>query len=274
MSRAGETQGGDSATVARLLRHLAQPGAFGRISPLGCGRVALYKSTNGTSLGAGYVPPEAAEALIADGRAIWTGEGDARRLLAAEPAGGAARALAQAVVHVDGREQTVMLDERESPLLWLHRRPGKDGQPQISAEEFAAGERFRSDLTRARMMPRTTMNWDASLAPGTRGPGGGDPAGASDTALAARQRVNAACDRLGPELSGLAIDVCGFLKGLDRVERERGWPARSAKVVLRLALKALATHYGIGETRRSPSPARTAWHGDNARPYLMPERAP
>lgn len=274
MSRAGEKHGELGAAIGRLLRHLAQPGAFGRVSPLGCGRIALYKSTNGTSLGAGYVPSEAADALIADGQAIWAGEGDARRLLAAEPAGGATRALAQAVIHVDGREQTVMLDERESPLLWLHRRPGKDGQPQISAEEFAAGERFRSDLTVARMMPRTTMNWDASLAPGSRGPGGGDPAGASDTALAARQRVNTACDRLGPELSGLAIDVCGFLKGLDHVERERGWPARSAKVVLRLALKALAKHYGIGEPRRSPSRAGTVWQGENARPHLMPERTP
>ncbi len=274
MSRAGEKHGETGAAVRRLLHHLAQPGAFGCISPLGCGRIALYRSTNGTSLGAGYVPSEAAEALLADGRAIWAGEGSARRLLAAEPSGGAARVLAEAVVHIDGHEQTVMLDERESPLLWLHRRPGKDGKAQISAEEFAAGERFRADLTFAQMMPRTTMNWDASLAPGTRGSGAGDPACASDVALAARQRVNTACDRLGPDLSGLAIDVCGFLKGLDRVERERGWPARSAKVVLRLALKALAAHYGIAPPPRGPSRANSVWHGENARPHLMPERAP
>ncbi|WP_082609559.1 DUF6456 domain-containing protein [Bosea sp. Root381] len=266
MSRAGEGQG----ARARLLRHLAQAGAFGCPSPLGCGRVALYRSSGGTTLGAGYAAPELVEALVAEGLAAWSGEGAARRLVAAEPEGGAGRPRAEAVIDVEGRMQPVTLDERESPLLWLHRRPGKDGRPQISAEEFAAGERFRADLTRARMMPRMTMNWDASLAPDDRGAGGRDPASASDAQLAARQRVRLACDRLGPDLSGLAIDVCGFLKGLDLVECERGWPARSAKVVLRLALKALAAHYGIA----TPAPASRArasvWHGENARPGIMP----
>lgn len=254
---------------ARLLRHLAQPGAFACLSPLGCGRIALYRTTGSTSLGAGYAPPEAADALVADGLAAWSGDGDSRRLLATTYGSGAV----PAVIQTDGGRQDVMLDERESPLLWLHRRLGKDGKPQISAEEFAAGERFRSELTLARMMPRMTMNWDASLAPDGRGAGSRGPAAASDAALAARQRVRLACDRLGPDLSGLAIDVCGFLKGLDLVERERGWPARSAKVVLRLALKALATHYGIAAPASAGKRRPSAWHGQDARPHLMPERA-
>ncbi|KPF71523.1 hypothetical protein IP69_06240 [Bosea sp. AAP35] len=257
----------------RLLRHLVQPGAFGRLSPLGCGRIALYRNQGGTTLGAGYAQPEAAEPLLAEGLAAWAGEGDSRRLVAAEPDGAASRALAEAVVLVDGERQTVTLDERESPLLWLHRRPGKDGRPQLSNEEFAAGERFRSDLTLAGMMPRTTMNWDAALAPDGRGAGSSGPAAASDSALAARQRVRLACDRLGPDLSGLAIDVCGFLKGLDQVERERGWPARSAKVVLRLALKGLAAHYGLNPASSPRRGKISVWHGENARPHLLPERA-
>lgn len=254
---------------ARLLRHLAQPGAFGCVSPLGCGRIALYRTTGSTSLGAGYAPSEAADALLADGLAVWSGEGSARRLLATTSGSGAV----PAVVQIDSGRQEVMLDERESPLLWLHRRPGKDGKPQISAEEFAAGERFRSELTLARMMPRMTMNWDASLAPDGSSAGSRGPAAASDAAIAARQRVRLACDRLGPDLSGLAIDVCGFLKGLDHVERERGWPARSAKVVLRLALKALATHYGITAPPSAGKRRPSVWHSENARPHLLPERA-
>lgn len=255
----------------RLLRHLQKAGAFAVVSPLGCGRIALFRDETGTSLGAGYVPAAAADALVAEGRAAWDGTGRGQRLLATpEPA--PQRALASRVMVVDGVAQAVLVDERESPLLWLHRRLGKDGQPQISAAQFAAGERFRSDLTLAQMLPRTTMNWDASLAPGVRNVGPRDPASASDSALAARQRVRTACERLGPELSGLAIDVCGFLKGLDQVERERGWPARSAKIVLRLALSALATQYGL-EIPEGSGRRHGAWRAQDARPAIMPGAA-
>lgn len=255
--------------AARLERHLAQPGAFACPSPLGCGRIALYRG-GGTTLGAGFVAPEAVRPLLERGGAVWTGEGKGRRLVAATPAGVAGRPLAEARIVVDGAAQTVTLDERESPLLWLHRRPGKDGRPQISDEEFAAGERFRSDLTLARTMPRVTMNWDAASAPDGRGAGSRGPAEASDASLAARQRVARACDRLGPELSGLAIDVCGFLKGLDTVERERGWPARSAKVALRLALAALARHYGLVAPPAGGAGEMRGWQAQDARPQIMP----
>lgn len=264
---------GKSRDRDRLLRHLGQDGAFGTISPLGCGRIALFRSDGGTSLGAGYVLAQAADALVAEGRACWNAAGRTRRLVVvAEAQPG--RALASRVMVVAGVAQAVLIDERESPLLWLHRRMGKDGQPQISATQFAAGERFRADLTLAQMLPRTTMNWDASLAPATRNAGPRDPASASDSALAARQRVRSACDRLGPELSGLAIDVCGFLKGLDLVEREHQWPARSAKIVLRLALSSLATHYGIDlETARPTRSRHLAWLADDARSDIPPAGA-
>lgn len=250
---------------SRLLRHLSEPGAYGVDSPLGCGRIALYRrGAGGATLGAGYVEAAEVEALVAAGFAGWITEAGKRRLRLAgtEPD----KSRATTTVMVDAEAQQVVLDERESPLLWLHRRSGKDGQPQISVAEFAAGERFRADLTLAQMLPRVTVNWDAGLAAGTHAPARG-PAEASDSSLAARQRVRLACKRLGPELSGLAIDVCGFLKGLDQVERERKWPARSAKVVLRLALAALVEHYGLGgkQERR----ASHAWRASDARPTIQ-----
>jgi hypothetical protein len=250
---------------SRLLRHLSEPGAYAVDSPLGCGRIALYRGdVGGATLGAGYVAAAEADALVSTGFAVWVTKGGRRRLCLADAQ--VERPRTTTTVMVDGKAQQVVLDERESPLLWLHRRSGKDGAPQISAVEFAAGERFRADLTLAQMLPRVTVNWDAGLAAGTHAPARG-PAEASDSSLAARQRVRHACRRLGPELSGLAIDVCGFLKGLDQVERERKWPARSAKVVLRLALSALVEHYGLaGKQVMRAKPA--VWRAPDARPSM------
>lgn len=250
--------------AARLLRHLAEEGCYGIASPLGCGRIALYRQVRGTSLGAGYVLAEAVEALVEQGLVAWSGLEPGARLALLQTAEQPENAPAP----VAEASPAPAMDERESPLLWLHRRADRDGRPQISDAEFAAGERFRADITLAQMLPRTTMNWDAALTPQERGAGPRDHAGASDTALAARQRVRLACERLGPELSGLAIDVCGFLKKLDLVEKERRWPARSAKVVLRVALAALATHYGM-DRRARPSGIRT-WQGEGARPSQFP----
>jgi hypothetical protein len=124
-------------------------------------------------------------------------------------------------------------------LAWLARRRGRDGRPLIEPHQFLAGERLRADFTRAHLMPPTTSNWASPI---SNERCGGDNAGAfTDTVIASRQRVRQALDAAGPEFSGLLIDVCCFLKGL---EGERAWPTRSAKIVLQLALDRLARHYG------------------------------
>jgi Domain of unknown function (DUF6456) len=159
----------------------------------------------------------------------------------------------------------VTVDEAESPLAWLARRRGRNGRALIEPHQFQAGERLRADFTRAHMMPRTTSNWASPIASGRRGAGGERAAGFTDTTIAARQRVHQALDAAGPEFGGLLLDVCCFLKGLEDVERERAWPARSAKVVLQLALDRLARHYGFAAQVRGPAhaPIRT-WLADGA----------
>ena len=149
------------------------------------------------------------------------------------------------------------IDEAESPLAWLARRKGRDGRMHIESVQLQAGERLRTEFTRAQLMPRTTSNWSATVQDGGRS--GGQSAAFTETVIAARQRVRQALDAVGPEFSGLLLDVCCFLKGLANVEFERGWPPRSAKVVLQLGLDRLARHYGLGaEARgRGRAPIRT-----------------
>lgn len=141
-----------------------------------------------------------------------------------------------------------MVDLKESPLAWLARRRA------IGPDQLAAGERLRGDFTRGQMMPSLSASWSPVRSGG--GGAGGVQRDLTEAALAARLRVERALATVGPELSGILIDVCCFLKGLETAERERGWPARSAKIVLGLALTRLAGHYGISALARGAAGGR------------------
>jgi hypothetical protein len=163
----------------------------------------------------------------------------------------------------------VVVNHDESPLSWLRRRKDRDGRPMIDAEEFTAGERLRSDFDRGQLMPRVTANWIAAIAGKNRSHSDGI-ANLTDAALAARRRVESALHAVGPEMAGIAVDFCCFLKGLEEIERDRKWPARSAKVVLRLALAGLARHYGIASRAVGPGgpPGIRHWGAEGYRPTI------
>ena len=97
--------------------------------------------------------------------------------------------LASGKVHTKAGENTVLVNEAESPLVWLARRKGSDGAMLIDSVQLQAGERLRADFTRAQLMPRTTSNWTAPVASAARSSGGG-AAAMTDAMVAARQRVN------------------------------------------------------------------------------------
>lgn len=167
--------------------------------------------------------------------------------------------IANREVMTDTGLSRVTVNDGESPLAWLARRKGRDGQPLISPVQFLAGERLRADFTRAGLAQRTTSSWEAPISRGTggRGGGGGDM---TDAIIAARQRVQLALKACGPEFSDLLLDVCCFLRKLEQAEQARHWPARSAKVVLQLGLDRLARHYGLlTEIRGTARSASRAW---------------
>jgi hypothetical protein len=166
-------------------------------------------------------------------------------------------------------------DLRESPLAWLARRKDKDGRPMLSDEEIDAGERLRSDFWFAQMTPRVTANWSLLMA------GGGGARGAPDigpdirdSVIAAQERVRRALASVGPDLAGVLIDVCCHLKGLEASEKASGWPQRSGKIILQIALRQLARHYGL---LRDAPPATAApvrvrrWGTNDYRPAIEPE---
>ncbi len=174
-------------------------------------------------------------------------------------------ALAQRQIITDFGRTRVIVDETESPLAWLARRRGRDGRALIEPHQLQAGERLRSDFTRAHLMPRTTSNWSSPLSSGRGGGGNEQAAVFTETMIAARQRVHHALDAVGPEFAGLLLDICCFLKGLEDIERERAWPARSGKVVLQLALDRLARHYGYAAKAQGPARAHVrTWLADGA----------
>ncbi|KQS67892.1 hypothetical protein ASG39_05945 [Rhizobium sp. Leaf371] len=173
------------------------------------------------------------------------------------------RQIASATLETAAGRQTVHINLAESPLAPIGRLRDKSGRPFLPPEALEAGQRLHRDFTRAQLQPRLTMAYEPRLSTRTKGSSGGGEI--ADSAIAARTRVARAMEAIGPELCGVAIDVCGFEKGLETVERERQWPARSAKLLLRAALMALARHYAP-----PPPPTRRtrAWGAEGFRPDM------
>ncbi len=147
---------------------------------------------------------------------------------------------------IEGVRRPALVNETESPLGWLRRRKDKTGAPMIDAAQFEAGERLRRDFFHAGLTPRVTASWDGI--PGDRSARRAAPGASTnlrEQTVAAQQRVRRALDAVGPDLASILIDICCHLKGLEEAEKAKGWPRRSAKLVLQIALRELARHYGL-----------------------------
>ncbi len=102
------------------------------------------------------------------------------------------------------------------------------------------------------MTPRITMSWSTTASSKrSKRSTPGHTVEMNDAAIAAKARIAKALDAVGPEWSGVLIDVCCHMTGLEHLEQEAGWPQRSGKLALKFALSALARHYGLISTPRA-----------------------
>jgi hypothetical protein len=211
----------------------------------------------------------------ADGRIVLAEEGLLwlrRHLAGAEPFLEQHQLRETSSREINGTYRPVIVNHGESPLGWLRRRKDRNGIPLIDAQQFEAGERLRAEFERGQLSPDITSHWGAAASSrrGRRAAPAG-VAGLQDNVLAARQRVIKALEAVGPELSGVLLDICCHLQGLSDAEKSRGWPQRSGKVILQIALSRLARYYGLIRDQNSTNSSGLKirhWGTENFKPTL------
>jgi len=136
---------------------------------------------------------------------------------------------------VAGKRRTVTVNLGESPIAWLHSRG------HLEDRLFAAGEALRGDYERAQLAASVTMRWDPVRVKTT----GDQGLSAAEKQIAAKARFDGALAEAGKGLQDILWRVVCAGDGLPEAERSLGWPARSGKLVLKLALERVADFYRI-----------------------------
>ncbi len=136
---------------------------------------------------------------------------------------------------VNRRRRSVTVNLAESPLAWLH------AHGHLDDRLFDAGERLRADYERSKLGPNITMRWDPVRVKGT-GDHGLIP---TERQIAARERLHGALAHAGKGLQDILWRVVCASETLPVAEKGLQWPARSGKLVLKLALDRVADFYRI-----------------------------
>lgn len=145
-------------------------------------------------------------------------------------------------------------------------RLARGADPYLSDHHIEAAGRVARWFERACLRQKVTMVYEP-VQTGGKNTGPRDRNALGDMAIDARKALNRIYEVLPRECAETVIDVCGFEKSLQKVEQERQWPRRSAKLVLRIGLEKLAADLGLapaatGIARKGLS----SWIGEGARP--------
>ncbi|MDX2236318.1 MAG: DUF6456 domain-containing protein [Hyphomonadaceae bacterium] len=196
-----------AAEIAALLAEGALervgPDAF-RITPAGRKRAARAAHPGADAFLAQHAPVVA--------RSVVDGEGDVRLAAGLDPRGPAAR---------------------------LARWRDGAGAAFFTPAEIAAAQRLRADWEQGQIGLTPAADWRAPPR-GSAARGAGGREGALAIGLDARARVAQALAALAPPLRAVATAAVLEDRAIAEIERAQRWPARSAKVALKLALAQLA----------------------------------
>jgi Domain of unknown function (DUF6456) len=252
----------------RMLRRLAETGAFLAVAPEMEKAIVLRAFPDGQSTRTGVMDRSVAQAFVLkewiaprkSGRITTyeitsVGRAALKRMIeelgalrepgmaeAPMPFAGQHRDWETREINEADGPRKIRYNMAESPIGVLGRRRDRDGKLFLEPDMVEAAERLREDFELAQMGPRVAQNWDRFLTAGDRGafrPDGGPGEGPRS----ARDRVALALRDLGPGLGDVVLRVCCYLEGIEMAEKRMGWASRSGKIVLRIALMRLKQHY-------------------------------
>ncbi len=146
------------------------------------------------------------------------------------------------VIDDDGVLRKVRGLDAEAPMRRLAALKGPKGESWLSQAELSAAGKLRADWSVGELGLVRGCDWMAAPMGTTRG-----PANAQEAAMArrcdARRRLADALAKLATPLRRVVERVCLYEEGLEALERSEGWPARSAKLALKLGLAQLAAEF-------------------------------
>lgn len=121
----------------------------------------------------------------------------------------------------------------ESPVAILARRRSVDGEVFLPTDLLVTAERLQEDYELACFNQSQLITIETIHQVEVHG-------AVQKRSLA---RLQGALDYLGPDLGAIALLCCCQLTGLEQAEKALGWPARSGKLVLRIALERLHDYH-------------------------------
>lgn len=237
--------------TTRVLARLAAPDAV--LAPLAQGGFGIFPNNDRRRRPVGKISADEARELAASGAIsnhdrgafVLTEAGRARLRRDAATAEEGYQAQhhpigSRAIVDPGGGERDVRAFEASLALKRLSALRDARGAPWLSADELAAAARLHRDWSTGQLGLVRGSDWTSAPPSSTARGAGNTREGALAAHCDARARVEDALAALAAPLRRVVERVCLQEQGLEMLERQEGWPARSGKIALKLGLAQLA----------------------------------